>query len=138
MHYNPPYRDADDRKWLDGKLAVAGSAYLVDAAPFAHRAAVAAEELAEAEASFDAVDRRFERLPRLDRKETFGLRGLVAPFVYGRPDHATTDWEDCRRGLAEAASKLNKALLLSQGDGGALCAVADEECRDDEKVHFFF
>ena len=27
---------------------------------------------------------------------------------------------------------------LSQGDGGALCAVADEECRDDEKVHFFF
>ncbi|KAH8063589.1 hypothetical protein JL722_2770 [Aureococcus anophagefferens] len=104
--------DADDRKWLDGKLAVAGSAYLADAAPFAHRAAVAAEELAEAEASFDAVDRRFERLPRLDRKETFGLRGLVAPF-------------DCRKGLAEAASKLNKALLLDK-DGGR---VADDFVR---------
>ena len=117
--------DADDRKWLDGKLAVAGSAYLADAAPFAHRAAVAAEELAEAEASFDAVDRRFERLPRLDRKETFGLRGLVAPFVYGRPDHATTDCEDCRKGLAEAASKLNKALLLDR-DGGR---VADDFVR---------
>ena len=113
----------EERRWLDGALTARGSPFLADPAEMDHRDLVAAEDHGEAVDATAAIERRFASLPRFDRKETYALKPLMAPLVYGRPALPPTDCgEGARNDLHAATQKLWDALVLLE-DGGKVADV---------------
>ena len=60
------------------------------------------------------LEKRFKRLPRLSRKETYAHKTLIAPFVYGKAHHVTSNATKKERdALQRALSLLQKDLTSS-------------------------
>ena len=67
-----------------------GSAFLKEE-PFQHKTDIAREDWEEAVSGSKTLEKRFKRLPRLARKETYAHKTLIAPFVYGKAHHVTSN-----------------------------------------------
>ena len=60
------------------------------------------------------LEKRFKKLPRLSRKETYAHKTLIAPFVYGKAHHVTSNATKKERdALQRALSLLQKDLTSS-------------------------
>ena len=81
------------RRWRGGRrddFHTAGSAFLKEE-PFQHKADIAREDWEEAVSGSKILELRFKTLPRLARKETYAHKTLIAPFVYGKAHHVTSN-----------------------------------------------
>ena len=90
-----------------------GSAFLKEE-PFQHKTDIAREDWEEAVSGSKTLEKRFKRLPRLARKETYAHKTLIAPFVYGKAYHVTSNaTKQERDALQRALSLLQKDLSSS-------------------------
>ena len=90
-----------------------GSAFLKEE-PFQHKADIAREEWEEAVGGSKTLELRFKKLPRLARKETYAHKTLIAPFVYGKAYHVTSNaTKKEREALQRALTLLGKDLTSS-------------------------
>ncbi len=101
-----------------------GSAFLKEE-PFQHKTDIAREDWEEAVSGSKTLELRFKRLPRLARKETYAHKTLIAPFVYGKAHHVTSNATKKER------DALQRALSLLQKD---LSSSATELRSKDNKV----
>ena len=63
------------------------------------------------------LELRFKKLPRLARKETYAHKTLIAPFVYGKAHHMTSNSSKKEReALQRALTLLGKDLTSSTTD----------------------
>ena len=93
-----------------------GSAFLKEE-PFQHKADIAREEWEEAVSGSKILEKRFKTLPRLARKETYAHKTLIAPFVYGKAHHVTSNATKTERdALQRALSLLMKDLSSSAAE----------------------
>ena len=93
-----------------------GSAFLKEE-PFQHKTDIAREEWEEAVSGSKTLEKRFKKLPRLSRKETYAHKTLIAPFVYGKAYHVTSNaTKQERDALQRALSLLQKDLSSSTAE----------------------
>ncbi|KAJ1446526.1 hypothetical protein M885DRAFT_246824 [Pelagophyceae sp. CCMP2097] len=110
--------NSDDRRWLQQALLDEGSRCLAAPPPFELRASIALEASEDWEAAALAIDRRFARLPRLKRLETYGLRTVYAPLVYARKA-ALASYDDAEaRAVQSGLVGALAADLTADKDGG--------------------